>query len=36
MGRADKGIIMTTGNFTKEAATEARKNEVPCPFGKRA
>jgi len=29
MGRADKGIIITTGNFTKEAKREARRDGVP-------
>jgi restriction system protein len=29
MGRADKGIIMTTGNFTKDATKEARRDGVP-------
>ena len=29
MGRADKGIIMTTGNFTKDAKREARREGVP-------
>ena len=29
MGRADKGIIMTTGNFTKDATREARRDGVP-------
>jgi len=29
MGRADKGIILTTGNFTKEATREARRDGVP-------
>ena len=29
MGRADKGIIMTTGNFTLDAKKEARRDGVP-------
>jgi len=29
MGRADKGIIMTTGTFTTEAKKEARRDGVP-------
>jgi restriction system protein len=29
MGRADKGIIITTGNFTAEAKNEARRDGVP-------
>jgi restriction system protein len=29
MGRADKGIIMTTGTFTHEAKKEARRDGVP-------
>jgi restriction system protein len=29
MGRADKGIIMTTGTFTLEAKKEARRDGVP-------
>ena len=29
MGRADKGIIMTTGTFTVEAKREARRDGVP-------
>ena len=29
MGRADKGIIMTTGTFTVEAIKEARRDGVP-------
>ena len=29
MGRADKGIIMSTGNFTSEAKKEARRDGVP-------
>lgn len=29
MGRADKGIIITTGSFTLEAKKEARRDEVP-------
>lgn len=29
MGRADKGIILTTGNFTVEAGKEARRDGVP-------
>lgn len=29
MGRADKGIILTTGMFTKEAKNEARRDGVP-------
>lgn len=29
MGRADKGIIMTTGTFTKDARTEAVRDGVP-------
>jgi restriction system protein len=29
MGRADKGIIMTTGNFTTDAKKEARRDGVP-------
>jgi restriction system protein len=29
MGRADKGIIITTGNFTAEAKKEARRDGVP-------
>ncbi len=28
-GRADKGIIMTTGTFTTEAKKEARRDGVP-------
>ena len=28
-GRADKGIIMTTGTFTSEAKKEARRDGVP-------
>ena len=28
-GRADKGIMMTTGNFTKDAKKEARRDGVP-------
>jgi restriction system protein len=28
MGRADKGIIMTTGTFTMEAKREARRDGV--------
>ena len=30
LGRADKGIIITTGNFTADAKTEARR--VPPPI----
>lgn len=29
MGRADKGIIITTGTFTLEAKKEARHDGVP-------
>ena len=29
MGRADKGIIITTGSFTSEAKKEARRDGVP-------
>ena len=29
MGRTDKGIIITTGTFTTEAAKEARRDGVP-------
>ena len=29
MGRADKGIIITTGTFTMEAKKEARRDGVP-------
>ena len=29
MGRADKGIIMTTGTFTKDAKREAIRDGVP-------
>jgi restriction system protein len=29
MGRADKGIIMTTGTFTKDAKGEAVRDGVP-------
>ena len=29
MGRADKGIIITTGTFTLEAKREARRDGVP-------
>jgi len=29
MGRADKGIIITTGSFTTEASKEARRDGVP-------
>lgn len=29
MGRADKGIIITTGTFTVEAIKEARRDSVP-------
>ena len=29
MGRADKGIIITTGSFTTEAKREARRDGVP-------
>ena len=29
MGRADKGIIITTGSFTAEARKEAVRNGVP-------
>ena len=29
MGRADKGIIMTTGTFTKDAKQEAIRDGVP-------
>ncbi len=29
MGRADKGIIITTGTFTIEAKKEARRDGVP-------
>jgi restriction system protein len=28
-GRADKGIIMTTGTFTTDAKKEARRDGVP-------
>jgi restriction system protein len=29
VGRTDKGIIITTGTFTKEATKEARRDGVP-------
>ena len=29
MGRADKGIIMTTGSFTIDAKKEARRDGAP-------
>jgi len=29
MGRADKGIIITTGTFTLDAKEEARRDGVP-------
>jgi len=29
MGRADKGIIITTGTFTLEAKKEARRDSAP-------
>lgn len=29
MGRADKGLIITTGTFTVEAKKEARRDGVP-------
>ena len=29
IGRADKGIIITTGNLTAEAKKEARRDGVP-------
>lgn len=29
MGRTDKGLIVTTGNFTREAIREARRHGVP-------
>jgi restriction system protein len=29
MGRADKGIVITTGTFTLEAKKEARRDGVP-------
>lgn len=29
MGRADKGIIITTGTFTSEAMKEARRDGAP-------
>lgn len=29
MGRADKGIILTTGQFTSDAQKEARRDGVP-------
>ena len=29
MGRADKGIIITTGSFTREAKKEAVRDGVP-------
>ena len=29
MGRADKGIIITTGTFTLDAKKEARRDGVP-------
>jgi len=29
MGRADKGIFLTTGRFTMEAKKEARRDGVP-------
>ena len=29
MGRADKGIILTTGTFTTDAKKEARRDGVP-------
>jgi restriction system protein len=28
-GRADKGLIITTGSFTKEAAAEATRDGAP-------
>jgi restriction system protein len=28
-GRADKGIVMTTGTFTSDARKEARRDGVP-------
>jgi len=29
MGRADKGILLTTGSFTLDAKKEARRDGVP-------
>lgn len=29
MGRTDKGLIVTTGNFTPEAMREARRDGAP-------
>ena len=29
MGRTDKGLIVTTGNFTQDAMREARRDGVP-------
>ena len=29
VGRADKGLLITTGNFTKEAAREATRDGAP-------
>lgn len=29
LGRADKGIILTTGNFTQDARREARRDGAP-------
>ena len=29
VGRADKGLVMTTGTFTREAILEARRDSAP-------
>ncbi len=29
VGRADKGLLITTGNFTKDAVTEATRDGAP-------
>jgi len=29
LGRADKGIILTTGSFTRDAKQEAQRDSVP-------
>ena len=29
MGRADKGLLITTGNFTKDAVREATRDGAP-------
>ena len=29
MGRADKGLLITTGTFTKDARTEAQRDGAP-------